>query len=337
MQNEPTTFEERTIKNQGSLPSITFCEDSEDDDFTTMQDILDAMDKIKHKSNAYISFMGKGIDYEKVDLKDSTALSNRFNVTLDDIWSFTATVSQFHVPNIFVCSSANLDFLKVPEQGRVNVNTNSCSEDKFTLRFEKHQPGQSLYNFQFDYNNGYQYYRQGIFQYKSFITVKTESLKTSTFDCYEDNSMKMTECIDEYIAEQLNCSLPWAKPLLGYDICNPNEKLEKFRNIHGNITAKASILNLTRKGCFKPNCLQTTWQDSYVAWGSPEPNCSMVSFGLLSSAITIQREEILLADFSTFVVDCGSYLGLFLGASILSLTDSALAYVFKAGVSFCRQ
>ena len=92
MQNEPTTFEERTIKNQGSLPSITFCEDSEDDDFTTMQDILDAMDKIKNKSNAYISFMGKGIDYEKVDLKDSTALSNRFNVTLNDIWSFTATV-----------------------------------------------------------------------------------------------------------------------------------------------------------------------------------------------------------------------------------------------------
>ena len=43
MQNEPTNFEERTIKNQGSLPSITFCEDSEDDDFTKMQDILDAI------------------------------------------------------------------------------------------------------------------------------------------------------------------------------------------------------------------------------------------------------------------------------------------------------
>ena len=54
-------------------------------------------------------------------------------------------------------------------------------------------------------------------------------------------------------------------------------------------------------------------------------------------AKVLQRQEVLLADFSTFVVDCGSYLGLFLGASILSLTDSALAYVVKAGVSFCRQ
>ena len=33
------------------------------------------------------------------------------------------------------------------------------------------------------------------------------------------------------------------------------------------------------------------------------------------------KEEIKLADFSTFMADCGSYLGLFLGASILSLSE----------------
>ena len=35
----------------------------------------------------------------------------------------------------------------------------------------------------------------------------------------------------------------------------------------------------------------------------------------------MMKDEIRLADFSTFMADCGSYLGLFLGASILSLSE----------------
>ena len=43
----------------------------------------------------------------------------------------------------------------------------------------------------------------------------------------------------------------------------------------------------------------------------------------------LQRKEIRLADFSTFIADCGSYLGLFLGASILSLSDIGISLVKK--------
>ena len=66
-----------------------------------------------------------------------------------------------------------------------------------------------------------------------------------------------------------------------------------------------------------------------MSYGNGDQNCIRLSFGLLSDAYTIKRGEILLADFSTFVVDCGSYLGLFLGASILSITDSAVIYICK--------
>ena len=40
-----------------------------------------------------------------------------------------------------------------------------------------------------------------------------------------------------------------------------------------------------------------------------------------ATAKVIQRKEIRLADYGTFIADMGSYLGLYLGASILSLTD----------------
>ena len=35
----------------------------------------------------------------------------------------------------------------------------------------------------------------------------------------------------------------------------------------------------------------------------------------------VQKTEVKIADFGTFVADFGGYLGLFLGASILSITD----------------
>ena len=46
-----------------------------------------------------------------------------------------------------------------------------------------------------------------------------------------------------------------------------------------------------------------------------------------STAKVIQRKEIRLANMATFIADVGSYLGLFLGGSILSLIDIALTFV----------
>ena len=127
-----------------------------------------------------------------------------------------------------------------------------------------------------------------------------------------------------------NCSLPWSKVYPDLEECHRDEDLRNFREINLQITSDKSRSVLDKKGCFKPNCVQTEWKDSYVSIETPNPNCTDIEIGIKSNSYTIQRKEILLADFSTFVVDCGSYLGLFLGASIVSLTDSSLAYVFKA-------
>ena len=94
-------------------------------------------------------------------------------------------------------------------------------------------------------------------------------------------------------------------------------------------TSEENMKKLEERGCLKPNCLQTYWKNSYISYSNGDPNCTRLSFALLSNAYTIQRKEILLADFSTFMVDCGSYLGLFLGASILSLTEIGVSWVQK--------
>ena len=83
---------------------------------------------------------------------------------------------------------------------------------------------------------------------------------------------------------------------------------------------------------FKPNCRQTTWVKNQYQYVSDKKDHGINDAWLFipSTAKVIQRKEIKLADFGTFIADCGSYLGLFLGASVLSLTDWLVIYTKQA-------
>ena len=118
----------------------------------------------------------------------------------------------------------------------------------------------------YDFYNFYQNvdYLQGLQDatgYSQLLTkTQTTFVKRSKYDCYEDNSMYLTNCINEFYAKQLKCNLPWATnmdPDLNH--CESEDELEKFRMLSVEIT----LPNLTEKikdmRCIKPNCLQTTW------------------------------------------------------------------------------
>ena len=60
---------------------------------------------------------------------------------------------------------------------------------------------------------------------------------------------------------------------------------------------------------------------------STNTNETTLYFLMSAMSKVIQRHEIRLADYSTFLADCGGYLGLFLGASLLSITDAIIAYI----------
>ena len=156
-------------------------------------------------------------------------------------------------------------------------------------------------------------------------------LKKSKYDCYEDNSMYITDCINEFYAKQLKCNLPWATKMdPDFKQCESEDELEQFRMLSVEIT----LPNLTDKikdmGCFKPNCLQTTWtkNSNEVKWAM-ERNVTQLFFFMTAMTKVIRRQEIRLADFSTFLADCGGFLGLFLGASLLSITDAIIAYTCR--------
>ena len=138
--------------------------------------------------------------------------------------------------------------------------------------------------------------------------------------------MKMTDCINEFYAEQLGCKLPWGPKLKGLKNCQSTEELEQYRNLSFHITSDELKSKLKAKGCLKPNCKQSTWRNfpHKEMWNHDRAGhklCVVMS----SMSKLVKRQENMLCDFGPFLADIGAYLGLFLGASVLSITDGFIA------------
>ena len=139
--------------------------------------------------------------------------------------------------------------------------------------------------------------------------------------------MRMKDCIDEFIAEELQCNLPWAKTDQ-LKTCQSEEDLLAFRNLSFHITSPYFKAKLVDKGCFIPNCKKTVWvKNQYAKSYIEDYDSTQIRIFIPSTTTVIQRKEIQFANMATFMADFGSYLGLFLGGSILSLTEIALTYV----------
>ena len=165
----------------------------------------------------------------------------------------------------------------------------------------------------------------GIVEY--LTQIETILLKKSTHDCIEDNSLHFEDCINEFIADELNCHLPWTK-ITKFEKCKTETALESFRNLSFHMTSHEIEAKINKKGCFKPNCKKMSWiKNQYDETWSQSYDGTKFYLMIPFTSTVLERKEVLLADFSTFVADCGSYLGLFLGASVLSITDSIISTI----------
>lgn len=326
-----STFEESIEYNQGTLPSITFCPIEPNKlHFQTLEDIVKALDGLKSKIVASIFFF----DGRAVNLKNSTATNLYLNLSQDDLWNFGVTVRENSPYPFDPCATLNLGFIDKPnKQGDIKVSLIVFTNTPVMV--EQHEPGQSSYHYRFDWLEGMESKEKKYGYQEYFISTVTTSLKKQGYECDEKNQMKKTECIDEFLTKQLNCSLPWMKKVNSLN-CTGNltilrELYYDLRHNQSNISPQ--VMEDLRK-CLIPNCITTKWRKTHAAkWilkdkngEDKKPERVSIHWILPSNAYTIKRREIFLANDSTFFADIGSYLGLFLGASILSLTDIMLTF-----------
>ena len=339
VQKEQTTYEEKILKGKGILPSLTICRNhnSDSDNYDTFEDVMDMIEDFKDDIQAKLRVNTT----MKISLKNESLLAS-YGLNFDEMWSYSATIFQDEYPTLIPCTTLNWPFLKFPTDNDLLNQLHNIWLDIFAIRnfssintgfyLDWHAPGKSLHNFDFEWGNSFDivYVMKG-YTYVP-ITVETTKLKLSSFDCYEENLMNNTDCINDFINEELKCQLPWLEEKLpiGLEICSGSEKLKEFRKLYTHLTSTETSKRIEMKGCFKPNCETLSWVKSYTETYDFQSkdygglNGTKLWLGLPKSTHTIQRTEILLADFSTFLADFGSYLGLFLGASILSITDLVL-------------
>ena len=206
--------------------------------------------------------------------------------------------------------------------------------------YERHEYGNSKQNYDFDMTSGFDMLPNWRSSLEVLEQTETISLKKSNYDCYEDNSMKMTDCINDFYASQLGCKLPWAvrSKLEHMEECQTAEQLEVYRNLSFYITSDELKSKLGKYGCLKPNCRKITWvKTPYTElWGRNVDGVGTYGHGVYITmpftAKVLRRQEVKLADFGTFVADCGSYLGLFLGVSVLTITDIIITILRRFNV-----
>lgn len=326
-----STFEESIEYNQGTLPSITFCPIEPNKlHFQTLEDIVKALDGLKSKIVASIFFF----DGRAVNLKNSTATNLYLNLSQDDLWNFGVTVRENSPYPFDPCATLNLGFIDKPnKQGDIKVSLIVFTNTPVMV--EQHEPGQSSYHYRFDWLEGMESKEKKYGYQEYFISTVTTSLKKQGYECDEKNQMKKTECIDEFLTKQLNCSLPWMKKVNSLNcIGNLTILRELYYDLrHNQSNISPQVMEDLRK-CLIPNCITTKWRKTHAAkWilkdkngEDKKPERVSIHWILPSNAYTIKRREIFLANDSTFFADIGSYLGLFLGASILSLTDIMLTF-----------
>ena len=187
---------------------------------------------------------------------------------------------------------------------------------------EVHEEDQSKHNYYIDRRKIEYILNNEISFVKFGKQIVTKNLKTSKRDCQEDNSIKLTNCLNSFYAKKLGCILPWVQE--SGERCTGKEKFEEFRNLTKGIEEPEIQKELLDQRCTIPNCHRRTWTidstkmvDSNLAKGQNQSS-SVILYYFPRNTQVLVRNEILLYTFSSFVADVGGFLGLLLGESLVS-------------------
>ena len=184
--------------------------------------------------------------------------------------------------------------------------------------------------------------------------LKMESHKRIK-NCDKQNEQKQFNCINNFIQQKLGSNLPWLNASTNPNDFRGNQSLNDFVTIYWQILQHKLDNELRTFGCLLPNCDQKSWKAHpfakyrkeflsnspdlekafshenrtrhWITMFSHEVSFIILYYKLLfipdNCTLQIQiTEEFELYGFASFSADVGGLLGLFLGASILSIMET---------------
>ena len=185
---------------------------------------------------------------------------------------------------------------------------------------EIHEIGQSLHNYYIDQHKFEWIVPKKTYRKKFGKQVVTQMLKKPKMDCHEGNSNIMMNCVNNFFAKKLGCTLPWVKE--NKTKCTGKEKFEEFKNLSSKFLEASTEKELIEEGCLIPNCHQRSWTidstNNYDQEGNKSKSTTLMQLTFPHYTKVLVRNEIKLYTFSSLIADIGGFLGLLLGESLVS-------------------
>ena len=152
-------------------------------------------------------------------------------------------------------------------------------------------------------------------------------------NCDKENRQKDFDCINTFVSHEMSCNVPWLPDKSPEkDLCTSAKQLEEFVQLKHEITMDTQALE--DFGCSKNNCVINKWSAKSLIKFTPgvlennptvgsfvEPNLTSIFIGMMSNEVDV-KAEYELYDVASFFSDIGGFMGLLLGASMLSLIET---------------
>ena len=159
--------------------------------------------------------------------------------------------------------------------------------------------------------------------------------------------VKHSVCVNEFLMEKMKCSFPWIKSYKGkLSKCWADRKVFELVNLISNITNFTSAelyYEMVDYGCLQ-NCESTSWIETKSISSNNRENANFSKFlAFFPATVKVSNllplkliayvfkniyfkvktmEETFIYGYGDLVADFGGYLGLLLGASLITLYDS---------------
>ena len=193
-----------------------------------------------------------------------------------------------------------------------------------------HQEADSPYLYKFAQDQWLLFENQTLLKIEIGKQIDIININKSNYSCDEENSKRLMDCMENYYSQKLGCKLPWALNNNvkndSMNLCKGKEKFKEFKNLAMNILKSDQSKELINEDCFKPNCMQRSWEvkkDNYIKRIKNGNPVTGFKYEIFQPAKVLVRKEVKFYTIINFFAEVGGYLGLLLGESLFSYLITA--------------
>ena len=229
-------------------------------------------------------------------------------MTVNEVWSVTVTTTASNdIP--VVCVSIHLHKLDLKEYRMLTVMVNDTSPRPSGFFIHTSSP------FQFDPNrdnsDSFDMFPTSTHRLLKVRMEQTKRKSTREYNCDESNQQKYTNCIEEFIIDELQCKPAWFQRTNALPNCASSQKYQEFLTLIRDLKSKSH--------CNVPNCVENTWRTQEM-WTSQYENGTIMQYYVPTTTVKVSTEIFTYGLFDIFN-DFAGVLSLFLGVSIISFYD----------------